>query len=107
MRGYSRELGTARELGSPTRVLDGEHLHMMADPPGVAAAIADLAQEALARPGLLLREMSRPNRTDLRPVGHQADHPRGVPCGADPEGGVEAVEVDERQQRRDLHQLVV
>jgi hypothetical protein len=46
--GYTREERTARELGWPTRVLDGGHLHMLVDPPGVAAAIASLAKESCA-----------------------------------------------------------
>jgi hypothetical protein len=47
-KGYAQEQGTARELGWPTRVLDGGHLHMLVDPPGVAAAIAGLAEEICA-----------------------------------------------------------
>ena len=38
-------------------------------------------------------------------IWRDADHPIAEPGGADPEGGVEAVEVDERQERGDLDKL--
>lgn len=46
--GYARELATARELGWPARMLDGGHLHMLADPRATADAIAGLAEQAFA-----------------------------------------------------------
>lgn len=45
--GYAKDLATARELGWPARVLDGEHLHMLVDPDGVAEAITSLAKATL------------------------------------------------------------
>ena len=41
--GYAAEHAVATALGWATRVIDGEHLHMLVDPPAVAAVIARLA----------------------------------------------------------------
>ncbi|HEY6786259.1 MAG TPA: alpha/beta hydrolase [Trebonia sp.] len=41
--GYAAEHAVATALGWATRVIDGEHLHMLVDPPALAAAIARLA----------------------------------------------------------------
>jgi Alpha/beta hydrolase family len=44
---YRSQARLAAELGWPVRELPGEHLHMLVDPAGVAAAIMDLAREPL------------------------------------------------------------
>jgi hypothetical protein len=36
------ERGRATDAGWPVRTLPGEHLHMLVDPDGVAAALTDL-----------------------------------------------------------------
>jgi hypothetical protein len=40
--GYAEPAKQAAALGWPVRELPGEHLHMLVDPPGVAAALAEL-----------------------------------------------------------------
>jgi hypothetical protein len=39
---YASERGRATDAGWPVRTLPGEHLHMLVDPDGVAAALTDL-----------------------------------------------------------------
>jgi hypothetical protein len=43
--GYAAETAAARQLGWPVRVLDGEHLAMLAQPQAVGGAIAALLQK--------------------------------------------------------------
>ncbi|MEO7071406.1 MAG: hypothetical protein ABI131_13050 [Nostocoides sp.] len=41
---YAAELSTARDLGWPADVMDGQHLHLLTDPDGVAARIRALRE---------------------------------------------------------------
>lgn len=47
---YLSQAEEARRQGWPVRHVPGEHLHMLVDPPGVAAAIAEFGADLAANP---------------------------------------------------------
>lgn len=54
---YRQEAEVAAQAGWPVRELPGGHLHMLADPGGVAAAISSLAGQARSAGGAGLRSL--------------------------------------------------
>src|SRR5918996_4350888 len=78
------------------------------DSSGWGACTGDLAAGLqTCKPYRSFTCLSTHDRLARRPIRRQADHPLGEAGRSDPEGGVEPVEVDDRQVRGDLDQLLV